>query len=157
MVIYCVEISCDCGGNDTVPALYSEKIFMKPAYLIISMLMIAVACGCGGNSPSKRTEMKNLVEEMPGDERASVQDDFLAKALSLTPEQSLEVGRINRKYAREVDSIVNSTDYRSRKARRFKAAMKNKEQELKKVLSKEQYKKYEQIREEMKRKLMERR
>lgn len=149
------EIVYGCGGKDEVPTLYLWKIFMKLAYLTVSILMIAVLCGCGGNSTSKRAEMKNFIEEAPAHQRASAQDDFLAQALSLTPEQSEQVGRINRKYALEVDSIVSSNDWRSRKARRFRAAMKNKDRELKKVFSKEQYKKYEQIRDEMRRRLME--
>ncbi len=99
--------------------------------------------------------MQNLIEEIPAEERAPAQEDFLAEKLSLTPEQSEQVGQINRKYAREVDSILLSDDWRSKKARLFKSAMTNKDRELKKVFSKEQYKMYEQIREELKQRLKE--
>jgi len=97
--------------------------------------------------------MQNLIEEIPSEERAPAQEDFLVEKLSLTAEQREQVGQISRKYAREVDSILLSDDWRSKKARRFKSAMKNKDRELKTVFSKEQYKMYGQIREELRQKL----
>jgi len=131
---------------------------MKPAYFITVLVSAALmSLGCGNKNASKRPEMQNLIEEIPAEERASVQEDFLAEKLSLTAEQREQVGQINRKYAREVDSILLSDDWRSKKARRFKSAMKNKDRELKTVLSKEQYEMYEKIREEMKQRLRERR
>jgi len=129
---------------------------MKLVYLITVLVSVTlISFGCGNKNASKRPEMQNLVEEMPAEERASAQEDFLAEKLSLTAEQREQVGQINRKYAREVDSILRSDDYRSKKARLFKSAMKNKDRELKKVLSKEQHKMYEKIREEMKQRLRE--
>jgi Spy/CpxP family protein refolding chaperone len=138
----------DCGDLEKVP--------MKPAYFITVLVSAALmSFGCGNKNASKKPEMQNLVEEIPAEEKAPVQEDFLAKKLSLTAEQREQVGQINRKYAREVDSILRSDDYRSKKVRRFKSAMKNKDRELKKVLSKEQYEMYEKIREEMKQRLRE--
>lgn len=132
----------------------SMRLFCIITFLVSMALMPS---GCGSRSTSRRSEMKNLIQEIPAEERSSVQEDFLAEALSLTPEQREEVGQINRKYAREVDSILLSDDWRSKKARRFKSAMRNKDRELKKVFSKEQYKMYGQIREELKQRLRERR
>lgn len=138
----------DCGDLEEVP--------MKPAYFITVLVSVTlIFIGCGNKSASKRPEMQNLMEEIPAEEKAPVQEDFLAKKLSLTAEQREQVGQINRKYAREVDSILLSDDYRSKKVRRFNSAMKNKDRELKKVLSKEQYQMYEKIREEMKQRLRE--
>jgi hypothetical protein len=135
-----------------------EKVSMKPAYFITVLVSAALMCfGCGNRNASKRPETQNLIEETPAEERASGQQDFLAEKLSLTAEQREQVGQINRKYAREVDSILRSDDYRSKKVRRFNSAMKNKDRELKKVFSKEQYAMYEKIREEMKQRLRERR
>ncbi len=129
---------------------------MKPACCITVLVSAALmSFGCGNKSASKRPEMQNLIEETPAEEKAPVQEDFLAKKLSLTAEQREQVGQINRKYAREVDSILLSDDYRSEKVRRFNSAMKNKGRELKKVLSKEQYEMYEKIREEVKQRLKE--
>ena len=138
----------DCGDLEKVP--------MKPAYFITVLVSVTlIFIGCGNKNASKKPEMQNLVEEVPAEERASAQEDFLADRLSLTAEQREQVGQINRKYAREVDSILRSDDYRSKKARRFKSAMKNKDRELKKVLSREQYEMYEKIREDMKQRLRE--
>ncbi len=129
---------------------------MKLVYLITVLVSVTLmSLGCGHRTASKRPEMQNLIEETPAEEKAPAQEDFLAKKLSLTAEQREQVGQINRKYAREVDSILLSDDYRSKKVRRFKSAMKNKDRELKKVLSKEQYEMYEKIREGMKQRLKE--
>ena len=138
----------DCGDLEKVP--------MKPAYFITVLVSVTlIFLGCGNKNASKKPEMQNLVEETPAEEKAPVQEDFLVKKLSLTAEQREQVGQVNRKYAREVDSILRSDDYRSKKARLFKSAMKNKDRELKKVLSREQYEMYEKIREEMKQRLRE--
>ena len=140
----------DCGDLEEVP--------MKPAYFITVLVSVTlIFIGCGNKDASKGSEKQNLVEEAPAEEKAPVQEDFLAKKLSLTAEQREQVGQINRKYAREVDSILLSDDYRSKKVRLFKSTMKNKDRELKKALSKEQYEMYEKIREEMKQRLRERR
>jgi hypothetical protein len=133
-----------------------EKVSMKPAYFITVLVSaVLTSFGCGHRNASRRSEMQNLIEETAAEEKAPAQEDFLAKKLSLTAEQREQVGQINRKYAREVDSILRSDDYRSKKGRLFKSAMKNKDRELKKVLSKEQYEMYEKIREEMKQRLRE--
>ena len=113
--------------------------------------------GCGGKTASNDPEIKKLIQDMPPEQRTALQTDFLAKALSLTPEQSYHIDQINKKYARRVDSILYSDDWRSAKARKFKAAMKSKESEIKRVLTKDQYKKYEQIREEIRQDLRNRR
>lgn len=129
---------------------------MKLVYLITVLVSVTLmSFGCGNRNASRRSEMQNLIEEIPAEERAPAQEDFLAEKLSLTAEQREQVGQINRKYAREVDSILRSDDYRSKKARLFKSAMKNKDRELRKVFSKEQYQRYEKIREEMKQRLRE--
>jgi len=134
----------------------SKEASMKPAYFITVLVSAALmSLGCGNKDASKGLGMQNLIEKIPAEERASAQEDFLADRLSLTAEQREQVGQVNRKYAREVDSILRSDDYRSKKARLFKSAMKNKDRELKKVLSREQYEMYEKIREEMKQRLRE--
>ena len=134
------------------------SISVRLRYVIIFLTALNLfAPGCGNRNASKVSEMRDLIQEAPADETASVQDDFLAEALSLTPEQREKLGQINRKYADEVDLILRSDDYRSRKARRFRSAMANKDRELKKVFSKEQYRMYERIREEMRQRLGERR
>jgi len=140
----------DCGDSKEAP--------VKLVYLITVLVSVTlIFLGCGNRNASRRSEMQNLIEEIPSEERAPVQEDFLAEKLSLTAEQREQVGQISRKYAREVDSILLSDDWRSKKARRFKSAMKNKDRELKTVFSKEQYKMYGQIREELRQKLREKR
>ena len=142
--------------NEHIKKEWLGSMSVRLLYIITFLIsLILVPFGCGNRDASKRPEMQNLIEEKPVEERASAQEDFLAKKLSLTAEQQEQVGQINRKYAREVDSILRSDDYGSKKVRRFNSAMKNKDRELKKVLSKEQCEMYEKIREEMKQRVRE--
>ena len=144
--------------NEYIEKAWLPSISMRLPHIITFLTsLILMSLGCENRSASKRSEMQKLVQEIPTEERASVQTDFLVEALSLTPEQCEKLGQINSKYAREVESILRSDDYRSQKARRFKSVMASKDRELKKVFSKEQYKMYDQIREELKQRLRERR
>lgn len=144
--------------NDHIEKDWLGNMSMRLPYIITFLLSLILASpGCENRNTSKRPEMKDLTQEIPAEEGGPVQKDFLAEALSLTPEQRDQVDQINMKYAREVDSILRSDDWRSRKAKRFKTAMTKKDRELKKVFSREQYKIYEQIREELKQRLRERR
>ena len=159
-VIFCMAIQSQYGRSipDSTGMVEdcgdSKKASMKLVYLITVLVSVTLmSLGCENRNASRRSEMQNLIEEIPSEERAPVQEDFLAEKLSLTAEQREQVGQISRKYAREVDSILLSDDWRSKKARRFKSAMKNKDRELKTVFSKEQYKMYGQIREELRQKL----
>ena len=144
--------------NEYIGKRWSGNVSVRLRYVVILLTaLILIAPGCGNGNASKKSEMGDLIQEVPPEERASVQNDFLVEALSLTPEQLEQVDRINSKYAEQVESILRSDDYRSRKARRFKSAMAKKDRELKKVFSKEQYRMYEQIREELRQRLRERR
>jgi len=144
--------------NDHIEKERLPSISMRLPYIITFLTsLILISLGCENKNASKTSEMQKLIQELPADDRASIQQDFLVEALSLTPEQCEQLGQINRKYAYEVNSILRSDDYRSRKAKRFKSVMANKDRELKKVFSKEQYKMYDQIREELKQRLRQRR
>ena len=140
--------------NEHIGKQWSGSMSVRLAYVVILLIaLVLMFPGCENGNASKKSEAGDLIQEAPADERVAVQDDVLAEALSLTGEQREQVGRINSKYAGQVESILGSDDYRSRKVRRFKSAMAKKDRELKKVFSKEQYKMYEQIREELRQRL----
>ena len=142
--------------NQHTKKLWLVRISMRvPCIISCLVLVLLLSLACENGNASKKSGMRDLIQDRQPEERASVQDDFLAEKLSLTPQQRQELAQINSKYARQVDSILHSDDYRSRKARRFKSAMASKDRELKKLFSKEQYKMYEQIRENLKQRLRE--
>jgi len=141
-------------ANEYIEQQWFRSLPVRFAYCIIWLVAPAlILTGCKNVDAPDKSLMGDLIQEAPADERVAVQNDVLAEALSLTGEQREQVGRINSKYAGQIESILRSDDYRSRKVRRFKSAMAKKDRELKKVFSKEQYKMYEQIREELRQRL----
>ena len=77
--------------------------------------------------------------------------------LNLTEEQKDEYIAISRKYGEEMRNLKDSGKSKFAKYRAFKAIQKNKNKEMKNLLSNDQYDEYLKIQEEMKKKLKERR
>lgn len=97
-------------------------------------------------------DFKNSTPE----ERAEFQTDWMKSELSLDPTVVPNVYNINLKYSKKMQSIMNSGGSRIQKYREFKASSDAKDAELKNVFTKDQYKMYQQRKEEMKQKMKER-
>ena len=97
-------------------------------------------------------DFKNSTPE----ERAEFQTEWMKSELSLDSSIVPNVYSINLKYSKKMQSIMNSGGSRIQKYREFKASSDAKDAELKSVLTKDQYKIYQQRKEEMKQKLKER-
>jgi protein CpxP len=89
------------------------------------------------------------------EERAQNQTKWMQKNLALTENQNAKVYDITLRYARENDDANTSTNQSKRAERRD--IQKSKDEELKMVLTGEQYQKYQVHVQEMKEKMMERR
>lgn len=83
------------------------------------------------------------------EERAKKMTDKMKTELSLTDEQYTKVQEVNVKYATKNESILNSSKGKFEKYRAIKSSQGEKKKELKKILDKEQFKKYEDMLEEM--------
>lgn len=89
-------------------------------------------------------------------ERAQFQTEWMQSELSLDSTIISSVYNINLKYSEKTQSIINSGGSRLQKYKNFKATSDAKDNELKNLFTKEQYKLYQQKKEEMKQKMRER-
>jgi len=91
------------------------------------------------------------------EERASRQTARLKEALNLSPDQETAVASINLKYAKQAQPLLETGGRNLKTAREARSMMKSKDDELEKVLTKEQFKQYQDIKEEMRSAMKERR
>ncbi|BDD12350.1 hypothetical protein FUAX_47820 (plasmid) [Fulvitalea axinellae] len=118
---------------------------MKKSVLAIVMLLFV---GFAVNAQNQDRDLPSI------DERVKMMTELMTEKLSLTQEQIPEVEKINRKSAEEIDKIRAMTD-RRKKFTAFRNSQMEKNKELKAVLTKEQYKEYEKIKTELKKKAKE--
>lgn len=90
-------------------------------------------------------DLKNTTAE----ERASMLTDMMKSSLSLDEKTSASVADINLKYAKEVQTLMDSDSPNLQKLMTFRANSQAKDDELKAVLTPEQYSRYEQKKSEM--------
>ncbi|WP_080057708.1 hypothetical protein [Spirosoma aerolatum] len=91
------------------------------------------------------------------EERATRQTARMKDVLTLSPEQEISVADINLKYAKQAQSLMETGGRNLKTMREAKAMMKSKDKEMKEVLTKDQYKQYEALRDEMRSAMRERR
>ena len=89
------------------------------------------------------------------EERANFQTEWMKEKLHLDSTQVQKVKDINLKYALKNEPIMKSSDGKLTKFRQLKANQTEKEAELKRVFSKEQFKQYEVIKDELQDKMKE--
>jgi len=92
-----------------------------------------------------RDSLKNATTE----QRAQMQSDMMKNKLALTDDQYKQVSDINLKYARKMDNLKLNGGGKFSKARKAKSILSDKDDELQKVLTKEQFEKYETFKKEM--------
>jgi hypothetical protein len=97
-----------------------------------------------------------MTETTP-EERAELQTEYMAENLALTAEQKPAVQAINLKYAQKIDVVYKTETAKLQRFRKMKSVTEEKDRELKKALTSEQYAQYEKNKEEMWEKIKERR
>ena len=103
------------------------SIFIRMKFLKIILLAFYILFGCGFVAGQENT---NTPERTP-EQEAARQTEKMQQELNLTPEQAQQVHEINLKYARERQVSNSRTEALQR--------VKNKEQDLRKVLKPAQY------------------
>ena len=84
------------------------------------------------------------------EQRAEHQTARMKEKLNLSAEQETTVAAINLKYAKQMQPLIDSGKRSISVAQQARGIMKSKDEELKGVFSKEQYKEYQQLKEEFK-------
>lgn len=99
---------------------------------------------------------QNREDLPPAEERAQMQTEFMTEKLTLSEEQVPQVLTINLTAAKKMDEVMSLTD-KMKKFKAFRSAMMEKDEALKDVLSKDQFKLYKKSKEEMKKMIKEKR
>jgi hypothetical protein len=97
------------------------------------------------------------IQDKTPEERAQFQTVLMKSKLGLDSQQVIQVQSINLKYALKNDQVFKSDAGKLTRFKQLKASQKEKDGELKKIFSAEQFKQYEAYQAEMKDKMKEKR
>ncbi|MFS2189768.1 hypothetical protein ACCC92_24040 [Mucilaginibacter sp. Mucisp84] len=99
----------------------------------------------------------SAMQDKTPQERAKFQTEMMKSKLGLDSMQASQVEALNLKYALKNEPILKSDNSKLSKFKQLRSLQKEKESELKKVFTSEQYKQYQDFKEEMKAQLKEKR
>lgn len=109
--------------------------------------LIVTAVTCMAFTPLT-AQSKRLKDSTP-EQRAKMQTEWMKTKLALNSTQTQQVYDLNLEYARKNDPILQSNDGKLAKFKKLKALQKEKSSVLSKVLNEEQYKKYQEIKDQL--------
>lgn len=98
--------------------------------------------------PQAFAQLDELKNTTPG-ERASLQTELMKSKLALTAEQTQAVADLNLKYANRMEPIIKGSSNSLSKMFQMRKINNGKETELKRILSPEQWEKFDASRDEM--------
>ena len=98
--------------------------------------------------PRAFAQLDELKNTTPG-ERASLQTELMKSKLSLTAEQTQAVADLNLKYANRMEPIIKGSSNSLSKMFQMRKINNEKETELKRILSPQQWEKFDASRDEM--------
>ena len=120
---------------------------------ILTLLMMLIAGSFSHQATAQTTERTPLTSA----ERAQKWTDWMKKELTLTAEQEPKIHAINVKYADQMDDIKAEEGDRRSKFKEVRETNKAKDEELKAVLTPEQFTKYTEKKQERQQKMRENR
>jgi hypothetical protein len=109
----------------------------------------------GTNTIFAQSRAANLTEEQKEEVKNNLEE--YAAALDLSEDQRPKFEEITKKYAKQMIDVKESGGRRMSKYKKVKSIRKNKDAEMKTLLSKDQYKVYLENQEEMKKQIKRRR
>jgi len=113
----------------------------KKTHLFLATALLSLALGVKAQTAdSTRTP----------EGRAAELTRKMQTTLALTDDQVPQVQTINLKYAQKNQQIWSGADGRFAKVRALRSSQKDKDKEMKTILDKDQYKKYEEMQQQMK-------
>lgn len=119
------------------------------------VFMIALLPAVGWAQDSNRDQMAEVMANTTPAERAGVQTNLMVEMLSLSDEQIEPVRAINLKYAETAAEIYYSDALGLSKLMKMRKMGKDKDEELKAVLTNEQFETYEESKGDLRDKTME--
>ena len=121
---------------------------LKVLFLFFVLFLISI------NISFTQSRATNLTEEQKEEIKTKLEE--YANALNLSEDQRPEFEEITMKYAKQLQAVKDSGGRRMSKFKNVKSIRKNKDAEMKSLLSKDQYKVYLKKQEEMQKKMKER-
>ena len=115
---------------------------LKILSLFFALCLISI------NTNFAQSRATNLTEEQKEGIKKNV--EAYAVALHLSEEQKPKFEEVTKKYAKQMKAVKDSNDRPMSKFKKVKSIRKNKDAEMKQLLSKDQYKVYLEKQEEMK-------
>ena len=109
----------------------------------------------GTNTTFAQSKAANLTEEQTEKIKKNLEE--YATALHLSEEQKPKFEEITKKYAKQMIAVKDGGGRRMSKYKKVKSIRKNKDAEMKRLLSKDQYKVYLEKQKEMQKKMKEKR
>ena len=109
----------------------------------------------GINTSYAQSKADNLTEEQKDDIKKNIEE--YAAALNLSEDQKPKFEAITKKYAEQMKAVKDGGGRKLQKYKKVKSIRKNKDAEMKTLLSKDQYEVYLEKQEEMNKKIKERR
>lgn len=120
---------------------------MKQSILLLFVLLII---------PNMLVAQSGTFMERPPAERAEIQTKLMAYELSLSDSSRIDkVHKINLKYAKKMEELATSGGSRRAKFRKMRSLSEDKDKELKKALTSEQYEEYLELKEEWRNRIIE--
>jgi len=109
----------------------------------------------GTNTTFAQSRANDLSKEQKEEIKKNIEE--YASALDLSEDQRPKFEEITKKYAKQMIAVKDSSGRRMSKYKKVKSIRKNKDAEMKRLLSKDQFKVYLEKQEEMKKKMKARR
>ena len=122
---------------------------LKILSLFFALLLI------GTNTTFAQSRATNFTEEQKEEIKKNLEE--YSAALNLSEEQKPKFEEITKKYAKQMKAVKDSGGRRMSKYKKVKSIRKNKDAEMKPLLSKDQYKVYKEKQKEMKKQMKKRR
>jgi len=127
-------------------------VIMIPCMLLI---IVQAARAQDASKAEMKAEATKMIKESTPEQRAMLQTGMMKNKLKLDSAQVIQVQAINLKYAEKLDPVLKGDERKLKQLRDMMAIQKAKDADLKKVLTPDQNKQYEAMKDEMKEKLKE--
>ena len=117
---------------------------------LVIAVMIVTAGTSGWAGEAGQEGFQKMMEGSAPAERARAQTEMMADTLDLGGEQQDRLLAVNLNYAEKTEAVISSGDGRFQKLRKFRALQKDKDKEVKGILTEAQYDRWTEIRKEKK-------
>jgi hypothetical protein len=140
----------------TMVFIEEDQIMKRLTHIIICLVLVTFILPLTSYSQVRGERFRGLYKHKTPEERAAFQTDRMKTDLNLSDEQTAKVREINLKYAKENQEVFKSDVSQEEKKNKMREIYQRKQDELKTVLTVEQYEKYRSEKKEMRGRIRER-